>query len=149
MTWTRSHQPTREQRIEARAARNAAQAETCMERPRSVMGGSTAGPVPAARQKVPGKVRQTIRDSAKGEECTVRLACWGDVIWSHARWGHAGRGKGTKALDLCGAYACVGCDQVFDGQRQRPAGMTQEQVDLAWLHGHMRSLVRLAQKGLL
>ena len=32
MTWTRSPQSTREQRIEARAARNAAQAETCLPR---------------------------------------------------------------------------------------------------------------------
>jgi hypothetical protein len=98
---------------------------------------------------VPGKVRQAIRDSARGEECTVRVACWGDVIWSHGRWDSSGRGKSTKALDVCGAYACLGCDGVFDGQRPRPPGMTQEQVDLAWMHGHMRSLVRLAQKGLL
>jgi hypothetical protein len=79
----------------------------------------------------------------------IPRACWGDVIWSHARWPSADKGGGTKALDYCGAYACVGCDQVFDGQRPIPPGVTRDEVDMAWMHGHLRSLVRLAQKGLL
>ena len=65
MTWTRSPRPTREQRIAERAERMAAQAQTCMPRRAAVMGGATSGPAPEARQKVPGKVRQSIRDSAR------------------------------------------------------------------------------------
>jgi hypothetical protein len=48
-----------------------------------------------------------------------------------------------------GGYACTYCDAVYDGQTPRPDGMTKADVDLAWLEGHVRSLVRLQQKGLI
>lgn len=114
-------------------------------------GGSSILPTAPGKGKPQAKVRHDIRQSAKGEECTVRIpgACWGDVIWSHARWGSAAKGRSTKALDICGAMCCLGCDSVFDGQTPPPPGVTREQIDLAWMHGHLRSLVRLAEKGLL
>lgn len=95
-----------------------------------------------------------IRESARGEDCTVRLpgVCTFDpamTIWSHARWNSAGKGKSIKAVDLAGAYACTSCDQVYDGQMKPPPGMTREQIDMDWMHGHLRSLVRLVQKGLI
>lgn len=95
-----------------------------------------------------------IRESARGEECLVRIpgVCTHDpatVIWSHARWMSAGKGKAIKAIDIAGAYACTACDAVFDGQAKAPAGMTREQIDLDWFHGHLRSLVRLAEKGVI
>ena len=146
--------PDREQRIAERAARNAIQAQTCLPRRAAVVGGGTVGPAPAAREKVPGKKRQAIRDSARGEACTVRLPgiCANDpdaTIWSHARWLDAGKGGSTKALDLAGAYACTACDATYDGQRKPPPGYTREDVDRDWCMGHFRSLLRLAQKGLL
>ena len=114
--------------------------------------------VPAAQDlhgvapKTPKRVQQSIRDAARDELCTVRLpGCPADPamsIWSHNRHGRAGKGKGIKALDLNGAIACTYCDAIYDGQRPRPAGMTVEQVDLAWYHGHAESLVRLRQKGI-
>ncbi len=109
---------------------------------------------PPSRQKVPGKVRQAIRDSARGEECLVRIPgiCTYDpekTIWSHARWPDAGKGGATKAIDVAGAFCCTACDSVFDGQTPPPAGYTRAQVDADWCMGHFRSLVRLAQKGLL
>jgi len=84
----------------------------------------------------------------------VRLIgiCTGDnekTIWSHARWGYAGRGKGIKAPDIAGAYACTDCDAVYDGQRKPPAGVTREQVDADWSAGHFRSLLILREKGLI
>ena len=104
--------------------------------------------------KTPERKSQAIRDSAKGEECMVRIAgvCRGGTehtIWSHAPLGAAGKGKGIKALDLAGAMCCTACDAVVDGQARRPVGMTRDEVLLAWHEGHLRSLVRLAQKGLL
>jgi len=36
-----------------------------------------------------------------------------------------------------------------DGQAPRPAGMTKAEVDLTWLQGHIRSLVKLKRKGLI
>jgi hypothetical protein len=95
-----------------------------------------------------------IRESARDEDCTVRLplTCkWLPeyTIWSHAPWGSGGKGRSLKALDLCGAYCCTACDAVVDGQAPVPAGMTKQDVTVAWFHGHLRSLVRLKEKGLI
>lgn len=103
--------------------------------------------------KTPDRVNQAIRDSARNEECTVRIsgACTFDpatTIWSHAPLGAAGKGGAIKALDLCGAYCCTACDAVIDRQRPLPAGVTRLQAEVDWFNGHMRSLVRLRQKGL-
>jgi hypothetical protein len=94
-----------------------------------------------------------ITESARGEDCQVRYTgiCTHDpatVIWSHCRHGAAGKGKGIKAVDVAGAYACTACDAAYD-QMQGAKHMTREQLDLDWFHGHMRSLVLLAQKGLI
>ena len=70
------------------------------------------------------------------------------TIWSHAPFMSGGKGRSIKAHDLCGAYACTACDAVIDRQAPPPPGMTREEVELAWFHAHLRSLVRLAEKGL-
>lgn len=103
--------------------------------------------------KTPDRVDHAIRQSAKGEECTVRIpgVCTFDpdkTIWSHAPLGAAGKGKSIKALDLCGAYCCTACDAVLDMQASLPPGLTRAEVLIDWFYGHMRSLVRLRQKGL-
>ena len=95
-----------------------------------------------------------ITESARGEDCLVRLpgVCKFDpayTIWSHCRHGAAGKGKGKKSLDLAGAYCCTACDAVYDGQAPRPNGMTKEEVELDWCMGHFRSLVRMVEKGTL
>lgn len=96
---------------------------------------------------------QKLRESANGEACLVRIpGCDGDnakTIWSHYRGSAGGKGGARKSDDLCGAYACTFCDGIYDGQIPRPAGWTKEQVDLAWMDGHIRSLARVIQKGLL
>lgn len=107
----------------------------------------------AATPKTPERKSQAIRNSARGEECTVRIpGCPGDpalTIWSHNRHGRAGKGRGLKAIDLNGAYACgPWCDAIYDGQRPLPPGVTREQVELAWYHGHAESLVKVLRKGL-
>lgn len=93
-----------------------------------------------------------ITQSAKGMECQVRIpgVCSHDpekTIWSHARHGAAGKGKGIKAIDLAGAYACTACDAAYDQLIGVPH-MTRSEVDLDWFHGHLRSLVILHDKGL-
>jgi hypothetical protein len=94
-----------------------------------------------------------ITASANGEDCQVRLpgVCTFDpakTIWSHARHGAAGKGKGIKAIDVAGAYACTACDAAYDQLIGVPH-MTRSEVDLDWFHGHLRSLVILKQKGLI
>ena len=93
-----------------------------------------------------------ITQSANQEDCQVRIpgVCTHDpatVIWSHARWGAAGRGKAIKALDEAGAYCCTACDAVYDGQIKTI--YTRDQIDADWCMGHFRSLVILKQKGLI
>jgi len=93
-----------------------------------------------------------IRKSANGEDCQMRLPgiCTHDpatTIWSHARWGSAGRGKSIKALDEAGAYTCTRCDAAYDGQLKTV--YTRDQIDADWCQAHFRSLVILKQKGLI
>lgn len=94
-----------------------------------------------------------IRESARDEECDVRIpgVCSFNsrmTIWSHYRGSAGGKGLTLKSDDINGAYACTKCDAVYDGQMTRPRGMTKDQVDLMWLQGHMRSLRKLVRKGL-
>jgi hypothetical protein len=94
-----------------------------------------------------------IRESARGEDCTVRIVgvCTHDpekTIWSHARWEAAGRGKALKAPDIAGAYACTACDAAYDGQ-MRVVGMKRGEIDADWCMGHFRSLIILRDKGLI
>ena len=94
-----------------------------------------------------------ITASANGEECQVRYIgiCTHDpdkTIWSHCRHGAAGKGKGIKAVDEAGAYACTACDAAYD-QMQGAKHMSRAELDLDWFHGHIRSLVILKQKGLI
>ena len=130
-------------------------ASVVIERPRAVMatGLDKARPVrEPVLEKVPGRVRPAIRDSARGEDCLVRLpGCPGDpamTIWSHNRHQRAGKGGALKAIDLNGAYCCTYCDAIYDGQRPLPAGASRQEVELAWFMAHAESLVRLKQKGL-
>ena len=109
---------------------------------------------PAAKvlQKTPGRVQQSIRDSAKGEDCQVRIigVCNGDPttsVWSHWPGLDGGRGMGIKALDLAGAICCDACHSVIDGRAPLPPGATRESVEIDWHRGHLRSLVILKQKG--
>lgn len=104
--------------------------------------------------KTPNRKSQSIRDSAKGEECTVRIvgACNHDSstsVWSHLPSLDGGRGMGLKAIDECGAISCSACHDVVDGRRPLPPGASPTSVMLDWYRGHMRSLVILKQKGLL
>lgn len=131
------------------AARCSAELMTALEGIAALPASSVAAVLP----KVQAGVNHAIRESARGEECQVRIVgvCRGGTehtIWSHAPLGAAGKGRGIKSLDVAGAYCCTACDAALD-QAQRPAGMTREQVLLDWFHGHMRSLVMLARKGLL
>lgn len=111
---------------------------------------------PATRPaKLPRAVRtdHRIRDSARDEECHVRLRliCNGrrdTTVWAHWPGLDGDRGMGMKAVDLCGAYACFDCHNAIDGRALLPEGITRTEVVLDFFHGHMRSLVTLARKGL-
>jgi len=112
MTWTRSPQPTREQRIEARAARNAAQAETCLPRRVAVMGGTTTGPAPKPEQVESEAYRRLV----------AKLPCIHCCVVGYSQAAHpnTGKGAGMKTSDLDCFPLCAdrpgvrGCHSRFD-----------------------------------
>lgn len=118
---------------------------------RAVMAHAAAEVKPLPKAQVHRDAR--IRRSAQGELCLIRLpGCPGGTertIWSHYRGSAGGKGMGLKSHDAAGAYGCTHCDAIYDGQAPAPAGLTRLQVELAWHDGHIRSLGRLHEKGLL
>lgn len=94
-----------------------------------------------------------ITESARGVACQIRLygVCNHDpatTVWAHANGSAAGKGVGMKAPDLLGAYACSACHDAYD-RRTHPAGYTRQEIELAFWHGHARSLCQLIERGLL
>ena len=143
----------------ARPDRSAEFASYQAPKPRAVMATAASftasAPLPAQPQKLSRKARtdQAIRDSANGEQCHMRLeqVCNGrtdTTVWSHFPGLDADRGMGLKALDLCGTYACAACHDAVDGRTHNTPGHDRTAILLAWMHGHLRSLVTLARKGL-
>ena len=101
-----------------------------------------------------------ITESARGEECQVRLPgiCNRDnatVVWAHCNKMAAGKGKGLKALDPLGAYCCSDCHDVYDMRRLAPyisqftgVRLSRIEVEHAFYEGMMRSFIKLVEKGL-
>lgn len=71
------------------------------------------------------------------------------VIWAHSNALAAGKGVGLKSIDILGSYACHVCHDIYDRRRPTPAGMTREEIELAFHEGHCRSVIRLFEKGLI
>ena len=99
-----------------------------------------------------------IRESAKGEECQVRIpgVCNGDsetVVFAHI----GGGGMGTKQQDSEGAYCCSACHDVVDARVKvqytengaSPIILTAELIKLYHHEGAMRTRKILIEKGLL
>ena len=95
-----------------------------------------------------------IRQSAKGEECQIRIpgVCTHNpeqTVWCHANGLAAGKGVGLKAIDECGAYGCFACHNLYDRRIPAPRGMTRQDIESYFADGHFRSLVILKEKGLI
>lgn len=73
---------------------------------------------------------QRIRDSARGEDCTLRfdLVCRNDTsttVYCHSNRLIDGKGMGLKAK--IGCYGCSNCHDVLDDRRPR-IGMTRDEM---------------------
>jgi hypothetical protein len=95
-----------------------------------------------------------IRESAKDEDCQIKLrgVCSRDsrqTVWAHSNRGADGKGMGLKARDEKGAYACYSCHSIYDRQQIRPKGMTLEYVENAFTEAMERSRLILIEKGLI
>ena len=92
-----------------------------------------------------------IRKSARGEQCQIRIpgVCNGNpetVVLCHANGSAAGKGIGQKSHDLISAYGCSACHDVYD--RREKQWRDRFEVELAFWHGHARTLCILIEKGL-
>lgn len=93
-----------------------------------------------------------ILESARGESCALRIpgVCNNDpstVVWSHSPFASDGRGMGTKAHDILGAYCCSACHDVIDGRVKIP-GIDQGEIRRFFDTGLKRSLIRLWKRGI-
>lgn len=84
-----------------------------------------------------------LRQSAKGEACTVMLpgCLYGGetVVLAHIRrpWN---AGVGMKPLDLHGCFACAACHDKIDGRTKH--GLSRAELDSYLLDAHMRTVLR-------
>ena len=87
-----------------------------------------------------------LRQSARGEECTMRLGCCNHdpatTVLAHLRL-FSMAGMGAKPPDWCAVFACSACHDALDGRSQDPWGW--EDVARAVLF----TLKRQFDKGLL
>lgn len=92
-----------------------------------------------------------ITESARGQECQIRIigVCTNkNVVWCHAIGLAAGKAIGGKSPDVLGAYGCEACHDAYD-RRKRHSGITYEEIEMDFHHGHQRSVVILDEKGLI
>lgn len=90
-----------------------------------------------------------IRESARGEECQVRIPVICNFNPETTVFAHkGGAGMGTKSSDLLGAYCCSNCHDVIDG-RSDPVIYSRNSVELAFYEGIFRTQLILLEKGLI
>lgn len=100
-----------------------------------------------AHPKAQRFVSQKARDSARGEDCQLRLACCNcdpsTTVLAHIRkFGWAGAAQ--KPDDFLAVYACSACHDAFD-RRARETEWTWEDITRA----HGNTLRRMFEKGVL
>lgn len=93
-----------------------------------------------------------ITDSARGENCTVRLPgiCNHNpetVVFAHLNGVRFGHGTGQKVNDIHGAYACSDCHDAIDGRKRTDCA--QDELKLAHLEATIETQIKLAKKGLM
>ena len=103
-----------------------------------------------SRRRPPTK----IRESARGEECTIRLpgVCNFNretTVLCHSNQLSDGKGMGLKAPDHCAAYGCSACHDVVDGRAPRPEGMSYALMLAYFKEGIAQTQRILRRNGLL
>lgn len=115
---------------------------------------SPSKPKKRSRMRASRPKSSPIRQSARNEECTIRLpmVCNFDTattVLCHSNELADGKGMGLKAPDHMAAYGCSACHDVIDGRRPRPAGLTLELVTALFREGIAQTNRILSRKGLL
>lgn len=94
-------------------------------------------------------VSQELRDSARGEACTLRLpgvCTFGEAFLCHLPGPSSG--TATKENDTHTAYGCSACHDAIDG-RNNGHGLSGAIILDAMLRGHSETLARMVQRGLI
>jgi hypothetical protein len=91
-----------------------------------------------------------LRESARGEDCTLNIAgvCTYNVdttVLAHLRFAGFG-GIGKKPDDLCGVFACHRCHDTLDA---RAESLSREDWLFYALRGLARTHMRMAERGLI
>lgn len=93
---------------------------------------------------------QKLRNSARGQECTLRLPgiCCGDpatTVLAHLPFG--GRGISRKAGDTHAVYSCAACHDHLDGRTK--ARISREELYECCLRGLAETHQRMVDEGLI
>jgi hypothetical protein len=96
-------------------------------------------------------MKQTaITQSAKGEQCTIRLPMVCNfnsetTVFAHINGIRFGHGVAIKTK--LGAYACSTCHDILDGRINH--NFERDYLKLAHLEGVIETMIKLEQKGLI
>lgn len=98
---------------------------------------------------MPRKKNKKITDSARGEECQVRLEGICNFNPETTVFAHiGGGGMGYKSNDIHGAYCCSSCHSALDGHAST-IGFWPYELKLAHYEGIVRTQLILLEKGLI
>lgn len=85
---------------------------------------------------------QTLRSSAKGQQCTLNLDCCNHnpetTVLAHLPIGQ--KGMGMKRDDFCACFACEACHSAIDGRSK--VEFTADDLMRAW-HKTIKHWIRL------
>jgi len=92
-----------------------------------------------------------IRQSARGEDCTIRIPGYCNfnpdtTVLCHPNTHRAGKGERLKAEDALAAYGCSDCHDIVD--KRRFIDMPEAEIELCFWHGHAETFLKLKRKGL-
>lgn len=102
----------------------------------SVQSHQRKAPKRKAGLKTKGPRSTPIRNAARGQNCTLRLAvCNFDpdtTVLCHSNFLADGKGMGLEAPDTAAAFGCSACHDVLDGRRLRPADLSLAGLEVAF-----------------
>ena len=92
-----------------------------------------------------------IMQSARGQDCTLRLAnpCSSTETTVGCHIGFNGSGIGTKDSDLFIAYGCSNCHDIIDGKVKRPMGLSRNMMDWCKARAMQETQQKLLDIGLI
>jgi len=97
---------------------------------------------------------KAIRQSAKGEDCTLNIAgvCnYNPETTVLAHLPDESKGMGRKSDDISACYACSDCHDVIDGRSMKKLTVLVEDGELEWYmrRAMVRTWRRLVDKGII